>query len=251
MIKINLLPQELAGGRASSSTASEGVGVVVLIVVLALALNAGLGFYAYSLQTSSRKLLAETDAEARKVKKELAETQVQYDEAKLSLERMRKLIEVATKLDPDDRLLWSRKLNALPLLVPEGVFLTEVSVTQKVTEKETEASIKARNEWNKKGSKKGTPPEVVKVPVFQQTLVLNGVAYVEGGTDTQRLDNIVRFNNNLQRMKVQLPFDKAPSAFLDGFVPIITLSPVTGQTLDGRDVTSFRFTINSKQLTFD
>jgi hypothetical protein len=251
MIKINLLPQEMAGGRGGGQGASVGSGAALVTLVLAgiFFANVALGGWLFVIWNKARSEYDTAKAEADKVAKELKETEVQYSATKMSIERMETLVKVADALAPADRLLWSRKLNALPMLTEDGVYLTEMQVLQKVTDKETPESLKRRNEWEK--TKKGTPPEIQKVPVFAQTLTLDGLAYVPEGTENQRLDKIITFNKNLKDKKVRLPFDKEESSFLHGFVGIVLVSPVQVTKSDGRDVTKFKFTINTKPVTID
>jgi hypothetical protein len=143
-------------------------------------------------------------------------------------------------------MIWSRKLNMLPMVVPEGIYLTQIEVTQRVTEKESAESIKRRNDWMK--TKKGPAPPTEKFPVYTQTLVLQGIAYVPDGTPAQRLDQIVLFNRRLRDGRYKVPFDKEPMSFMDGFRPDILPSPVSPGRMAGRDVSLFRFTLNTRPL---
>lgn len=254
MIKINLLPQEMAGGRAGAGAPSGGAGsaLVFMILLIVFVLDAAIAGVLFVNWNKAKSEYESVKKQSDAVAKELKETEVLYSETKSSLERMSKLIAVARALDPPDRLLWSRKLNALPLLVPEGVFLTQVQVKQKVSEKETPESLKRRNEWEKSTNKnKGPAPIKEMVPLYQQTLTVDGVAYVQDGTDNQRLQQIVRFQGNLRDGKVKLPFDKETTSFMDGFIPTVIPSPLSGTQLEGRDVTNFKFTINTKQSVID
>lgn len=250
MIKINLLPQEMAGGRASSSGPSGGgSAIVALVLMLAFGVNILIaGFLYHRYQTAETELKSAKAAEKAALD-ELKNTEVSYNERRLSLERMEKLIQVADKLDPVDRLLWSRKLNAVPLLIPQGVFLTELNVTQRITETETPESIQRRNDYAK--AKKGTPPEVEKVPNISQILTMNGISYVDQGSDTQRLDQINTFYRNLLGKKVKLPFDKEETSFMEGFVPLIEPSPYSASKIEGRDVFNFKFTITTRSITIN
>jgi Tfp pilus assembly protein PilN len=244
MIKINLLPQEMAGrGARATRTADDGQALVALLLIVLLIANLGVGgFFLYE-RSQAQKQRDIVKAERDKVAEELRKTKIEFDEINSSLENMRRLIELAESLDPEDRLLWSRKLNALPLLVPEGVFLSEIQVVQKITEVETDESVAARTAWAR--TRRGPQPPVERVPSVTQTLTLKGIAYVEGGTATQRLDQITLFFRNLREKKVRLPFDQAETSFMDGLANILP-SPVETATLQGRQVNTFTFTLNSR-----
>lgn len=251
MIKINLLPQDLAQGGArsgGSSSPSGGTFLVVLVLFVLFAANVGLGGYIWVSLSGAEARFNELTEQGKQIEKELKETEVAYNDTTTSLERMQKLIDVANALDPADRLLWSRKLNQLSGgLVPEGIYLTGMTVAQRITERETPESIKARNEWAK--AKKGPQPPTVKVPIITQTMAIEGIAHVQDGTATQRLEQIVAFYQNLQKKGIKLPFDGAETKFQDGFGPIIDSAPVSTVKVSGRDVSKFRFNLTTKPLT--
>lgn len=248
MIKINLLPQEMAGGRpgtaaAGSSFDAGGTAVVALVLLVIFGINIAAGGYLFYTYNEARSKFETTKIEADAIAEELRTTEIKYRDTKSSIERMERMISVAESLDPPDRLLWARKLNMLPLLVPQGIFLTQIDVTREIREVETQASIARRNEWEK--ARQGPPPEVEKNPVVTQTMNLRGISYAEGGTQNERLEQIITFYRNLQREPVQLPFDDEPTEFLTGFTPNIATSPVSGTTIEGRDVSQFSFTIRT------
>lgn len=250
MIRINLLPQEMMGGKAAPSPAGPNAGtlLVVLILVVLFGANALGAFYLFSQYSGATSRLSEQRALADKVKKELQDTELKYKDAKGSIERMQKLLRVAEQLDPPDRLLWSRKLNMIPFLVPEGVYLTEIRVRQTVREKESDESVKARNDWQKSTDKKKgpTPPPIVKIPVITQTMTLRGISYVPDGTGVQRLEQITGFYNNMIQKKWQVPFDKEPRSFMEGFVGRPVPSGLLARSDKGREVSAFSFEITTK-----
>jgi Tfp pilus assembly protein PilN len=252
MIKINLLPQEMIGGaKSSASSGGGGTALVVLILLLIFGLDIAVGAYLFKLQNDAKQELASVTKEYDGVKKSLDAMEVQYNETRMDIERMEKLIKVAEALDPSDRLLWARKLNMLPSLVPEGVYLTEINVSQKVREKETDESIKARNDYVKAkaaNKAKGPMPPIVKIPVITQQLDLRAIAYVPDGTSTQRLQQLNAFYKNLQSKDVQVPFDREPKRFMEGFQPVIQPSSLLGKVMDGREVSVFSFTLQTIPL---
>lgn len=248
MIRINLLPEELAGAKGADVPSSENAGALLVAVVLLLLFGANvvLGGYLFMQKRAVESELEQARAEAESIRSTLRETESEYRIARADLERMQELIEVAQALDPADRLLWSRKLNMLPLLVPEGIYLTKIEVSQRVTERETEESIKARNEWMK--NKRGDSPAPIRVPVYNQSLNLEGIAYVPDGLDTQRLDQVIRFIRALQEEPVKLPFEAEPTRFMENFRPKIDYAPLSQTTVAGRDVTVFRFNLTANPM---
>ncbi len=257
MIKINLLTQDLAQGPGGGPSApSSATALVTAILVAVFLVNVAIGGGMYYYVSSAQ---AERDAvrdEANELREELEEMQIVYDERRLDLERMEELIDVAEALDPPDRLLWSRKLNMLPLIVPEGVFLTQIRVNQRVTEVETQSSIERRRAWEQQRGQRGAPqqpPPIERSPVYQQTLVLDGVAYVAGGTDTQRLEQLSLFAQNLRERRVTLPFDTEETAerFIDGFSPNIDPAPAYGSQIEGRDVLVFSFSMETLPMRIE
>lgn len=251
MIKINLLPQEMIGGKASGPSpagANAGSLLVTLVLLLLFATNAFAGFLLYKSWSEASNAHAEVSRNAKKAKAELQATELRYKDTKGSIERMQKLLKVAEQLDPADRLLWSRKLNMLPYLVPEGVYLTEIRVAQTTREKDSDESVKARNDWAKSTDKKKSaqPPPLVKIPVIFQTLTMRGISHVPDGTGVQRLQQITSFYRGMRDQKVQVPFDKEPMSFMDGFSNLPVPAPVLGRSLEGREVSVFSFTIVTK-----
>ncbi|MCC6546555.1 hypothetical protein IT570_05245 [Candidatus Sumerlaeota bacterium] len=252
MIKINLLPQEMAGGRAVASSSSGGGGAIVALALVAIFLiNVGLAGFLFVNYNKAKQEYDSAKATADKVRADMTAKQNEYTTAQVSFDRMSKIVALDRALDPPDRLLWSRKLNMLPMLVPEGVYTTQLQVLQKVSERETQESIKRRNEYAKKKKDAGTPPPIEKVPVFAQSLVVSGIAYVPGGTENQRLESIVQFNRNLMQAKKKLPFDSAETGFMEGFNGTIKPSAVRSEKRDGRDVQTFTFTIDARPVTIE
>lgn len=251
MIKINLLPQDMARGGAATggssgaaSPAGEGGAIALAIMLLVLAILSGGSWYLYSQYNDAKTAHAAAKAENEKVKRELEQLKAEWQEIERDLQVMRNQIAVIETLDPPDRLLWTKKLNLLPMLVPENVFLTEILVTEKVEEKETEESVKAFNEWNK--TKKGPPPVRVKRPIIRQTLSLSGVAYSPNNRSDERLERITEFIRNLQESEAELPFDGKSYRFLEGMLPSINYSDIKQAQAGGREVLSFKFNIEAK-----
>lgn len=257
MIKINLLPQEMAGGRAGGGASSSGSGsggaFVALILALIFIVNVAIVGVLFVQYTGAKQRYDTVKAKADKVHAEMTTKQNEYTATQMSYDRMSKIVALDRALDPPDRVLWSRKLNMLPMLVPEGVSTTQLQVVQKASERETQESIKRRNEYEKKkkGKNPGPAPVPEKVPVYAQTMMISGIAYVPGGTENQRLESIVQFNRNLMSSKKKLPFDKAETSFMEGFQTSVRPSAVRSEKRDGRDVQTFTFTINARPVTVE
>ncbi|HNM47858.1 MAG TPA: hypothetical protein PKH51_12630 [Candidatus Sumerlaeota bacterium] len=257
MIKINLLPQEMAGGRAggaSSSGSGSGGALVALVLALIFIVNVAIVGVLFVQYTNAKQRYDTVKAKADKEHAEMTAKQNEYTATQMSYDRMSKIVALDRALDPPDRVLWSRKLNMLPMLVPEGVYTTQLQVVQKASERETQESIKRRNEYEKKkkkGKNPGPAPVPEKVPVYAQTMMISGIAYVPGGTENQRLESIVQFNRNLMSSKKKLPFDKAETSFMEGFQTSVRPSAVRSEKRDGRDVQTFTFTINARPVTVE
>lgn len=251
MIKINLLPQEMTGGRPGGKSAaasqSSGTALVVLLFLVLFVVNAGLAAWIYLQYSEAEQRVADARAEAAEVKEELNAKQQAVEAVQLSIQEMEKLIAIAEELDPPDRFLWSKKLNMLPNVVPEGVYLTQIQVSETIVERETPESIAARTAWQQE--RQGSPPPVVKMPQFTQTLSLQGVSYVPDGTPGQRLDQIIRFQTNLRDERVVLPFENMEERFVEGFTGNIDPSaPVVADEVAGRDVSTFTFQLITKPM---
>lgn len=256
MIKINLLTQDMAPGAGGGSTQGTGTALVTAVLAVLFLVNAVLGIGMYVYLNSARSEQEAVRAEASTLRAELEEQQILYDERQIDIERMEELIDVAQALDPPNRLLWSRKLNMLPLIVPEGVFLTEIRVTQRVTESETQASIERRRSWEAQRGRRGAPqqpPPIERSPVYQQTLVMDGVAYVPGGVATQRVEQILLFADNIRFRRVTLPFDSEETAerFIDGFSPNVVPADVSATEIEGREVSVFSFSMQSLPMRIE
>jgi hypothetical protein len=259
MIRINLLPEKDArrrGNRAAEAArpANQTSPVVVLII---LALMAGCGCFYYlairrPLQAKTRELhtrdtnVKGLDTEIRKIRDEVTALK-QLETAHQAM------LDILYALDPEDRLLWSQKLNQISDLVPDNVFVTHLTVTETITKKETPGSIKRRTEAEqriKAAKKKGQssadqklepPPAPVFYPEIVQKLTIEGIAASE--SEPERINLMNEFYDNL--MKGQNPKTKITADFMKGFRPGIQLHGLTPATVGGRGVAKFSFTIDT------
>lgn len=251
MITINLLQTETRSKAAASigepSQASGGVLVaVVLLAVFGLA--GGLLAYFYLDLARVQNEQAEIRQERNSLRAERDALEEEYETLREALETLRNQDRMLAILDPEDRLYWAEKLNILPMYVPDGVFLTRIRVTEQVQEVETPESRQAYEAWERQ-RRRGTredPPRRVMVPVIRQTLELDGVAYEPDGTSADRLSKIIAFYNALENDRVELPFSGEEVSFMDNMSSPITYRPFTESAVQGREVTEFRFVIQSR-----
>ena len=250
MIRINLLPQETAAEARGAARTTEAGGTLIasLILVIAFAVVIAAGSWVFSVRRAAVNDTQEIRVRAEKVKKDLAELKTKYAEVRESMNALRNQIAVLKALDPDNRLYWARKLNILPLLVPDGVFLTGIKVVEDVKEVETSASRSRHAAWVKNKKTGPEPPRDVK-PVIKQKLDLEGVSYMENGTSDQRLQLIIDFYRSLESKEVQVPFTGENVGFMEHFEPNIAFSPFEAAKISNRSCSKFRFTLISKPIT--
>ncbi len=249
MIKINLAPQETGGGRAASASVAPGNGIVILVAIIALLINGGAAGYVGYNYTSLQNKQGEVKAEENRLKTEYERVKREHAEIQQMLDTLTRQVALLEALDPEDRLLWARKLNLLPLIVPDGVYLTQIEVTENETERETQESINARRAATQAGQ---TPPPRQMVRVLRQRLAMNGVAYVEGGSSDDRLNQYIAFLQNLRDGRYNLPFDDQPVNFMDGFDPR-RFNPGNFEqgNIGGREVSRFSLSLESLPVTLE
>ena len=178
MIKVNLLPQDVAGGVRSLSR-SEGPGlssgaVTALIMVLVYVGLSIVGFWVVNHKIKSDNELKDAQRKQEGVKKEISLLDKKYKALRNDRALFENQLEVLEALDPKERLLWCEKFNLLPELVPEGIFITRIKVDEEAKEVETMESLRRQKEWEQ-GGRKGTKPPSVKKPFIKQTMTIEGV----------------------------------------------------------------------------
>jgi len=253
MIEINLLQQEGRSKAAAATTEpSVNAGNLLVAVVLLIAfLIVGAVFYVSFAGTSAlRSEYNELSSQRARLQNETRTMEREYENLRETLEVLRNQDMILSVLDPEDRLFWAEKLNILPSYMPDGVYLTRIRVTEDVREVETPESRAAYEEWQRAQRRRGaTPtdaPQRTMIPVIQQRLVLNGVAYVADGTSAQRLERIIQLYSNLEDMKVELPFSGEEVAFMDNMMPGVSYRPFNQGTMGGREVTEFEFVLQTR-----
>ncbi len=253
MIKVNLLPQEAVSRRGAAPAAAGAPGgggaLVALALVGAFVVVALLAVYVFYGNMKSKSGVLAAKKELADVEKDIKRLEGDFLILKQKKQVFENQLEVLNSLDPPDRLLWCEKVNLLPELVPEGVFLTRINVEEQVREVETAESIKRRADWEKASkAKRGPKPVAVKKPVIRQTLTIEGVAYVEGGQSDKRLELFTTFLRNLQEKEPTVPFTKKKKSFMQNFENEVSFDPIVGASLEGREVSKFIIRLRSKPM---
>jgi len=252
MIDINLLPQDIGrkAAKGPSSGPSSGAMAVtgILVVVYAIIISMGVFFLSSSQAVASERDRVETlrdDLQA-----EVEETEELYADLKAEIEVLENQVVILEVLDPEDRLFWAEKLNLLPQVVPDGVFLTNIQVNENVVQRETQASKEAYERWKKipKKDRPNAPPRKQFYPEITYTVQFDGISYVEDGTDEQRLQKIIDFYTQLQSKELTVPFSGEKTYFMDKMNPNIDFPFVEKTDLQNREVA--RFTFNLKSTPF-
>ncbi len=249
MIKVNLLPQPQARKRGAKAAAAPAAGgaLVTLVLVLAYAVVIGVGFLVFYGKYQSDKALEAARAAKTAVKADIDKLEKEYQDLKTIKALYENQLEVLNALDPPERLLWAEKINLLPQLVPEGIYLTRVLVTEEVKEVETADSLRKKREWEE-GGRRGPRPPTVKKPVIKQTLTLEGVAYVEGTqSDKKRLQVFIDFVNNLKEREAVVPFTQKKKGFMEFFEDVV-YEPFSSDVLAGREVSRFVLKLRTRPL---
>jgi len=248
MIEINLLPQESAARTTTIKSASESTGALqtVGILVACYAVLLVASFLVYNYRASEVQKVSSLEADSARLKKEISQKEEDFQELNEALAVARNQLALLRALDPEKRLFWAQQINILPKFVPDGVYLTDLTVTEKVVEIETRESREAQDEWNRnKAKKSGPPPPIVKQPIISQQFIIGGVSYVQEGTSDERLLLIVNLINRLRSEKVPTPFSGQPTAFLEFFKPVVPYSNIKEIKLAERDVTQFKLTLDT------
>ncbi len=248
MIEINLLPQDTAARTTTIKTPSENQGMVAVVATL-VAVYAVIfvsAFLIYSNLSSVKNKEESLEADNNELKAEIRDLEDEYKELVDALAVAKNQIALLEALDPEERLFWAEKLNILPLLVSDGIYLTSLEVSENVREVETKASREARAQWAK--DKQGPEPPRLTQPIITQTLLMKGVSYVTDGTSDERLGQIVEYINTLRNDTATVPFSGEDVSFMEHFKPQIPYRDVRGNRLQERDITEFTLTMVSNPM---
>lgn len=252
MIRINLLPPELAGKKKAHKVAKPAPSIIVLLILLPVYFITFFVVYkVYDLRATSFYELEQNKKKLERLKKQKADNEKKYTDLQETYSILNEQVEILLALDPPDRLLWSEKINMLSELIPKGVYLTSVRVSEKVEQVETSESKRKQAEWNAMPKeKRGTAPEIVKKPIIRQTLEMDGITHSEKGGSAERLDLIAMFYQALQTFATTNNHGKK-AAFMDNFNPKISLKDIANTKISDVEVSKFTFTITTKPFTTD
>lgn len=254
MIKINLLPQELSGKAPRRASApSEGTGTVVATALVFIAIVGAAFFFIIKTTNDSKRSLATAKTKQAAIKADLQALQSEWETLERDLRVLRVQYSVINSLDPEDRLLWTKKLNMLPSVVPDNVFLSEIKVNETVTVRETPESMKRMADYNRVPANRrtGAPPTRENEVILSQTLEMVGIAYSPENLSDERIGKIVEFSKNLQEKPVLIPWSQKEERFMDGFAPfsIKFNSAIEEVTAGTRQVSRFSIQLLTKSIT--
>ncbi len=246
MIKINLVPAELAGKKRREKIAAPKPSLIVTLAIVGLfVLVVCEGLLMYRAKTASDNALKAATSEHEEVKGKIDGLEGEYQSLKDIKALVANQIEILNSLNPANRLLWSEKLNMLADLIPPNVYITDLLMTESVNNVETLESQQRRREWEKAG-KKGTAPSVVKKPVIKQSLRITGITFAENSE--RRLQLVLDFLNALQKYSYQTASGES-RRFMDNFDDLIKIVKIPTVVVQGIEVSQFIFIITSQPLS--
>ncbi len=259
MIKINLLPSDMAGRRAGSGAKKKPKGSgAATPYVLGLALLFGGatfgGWTLYSRHANSQERLQGVKTKLAKLDAEVKRRNAEYLAQNAEAQEIEEKFVVVQALNPRNRLFWSEKLNQLALAKTKAaVFLTNIQMDEIIEEQETQESVARRHAYEEKqkartkdGKAPSTPaeppPKVIKIPVIHQTLTVDAIAY--GQNSPQRLQQITLFMEALKRLDwIRASGEK--TTFLSGFLPEFLVLPHKVARVGEVDVLQFGFKLKA------
>jgi len=251
MIKINLLPPELIGKKkpAKISVRPTPSFMVIALLIPIYLITFFVVYKFYSTRTRSNKEIRDLKTKLEKKKKQKSEQEKKYKNLRETYSLLQNQVEILRALDPPNRLLWSEKLNMLAELIPKGVYLTSIKLTETVEQIETAESKRRQAEWKSvPKEKKGEKPEIIKRPVIRQTLTLDGITYAEKGGAGERLELIVRFHTALRNFQWQNHRGET-RRFIDHFDPKITFKDIRNAKISNVEVSKFTFILITKPFS--
>jgi len=256
MIRINLLPEKEVKRRrvVEGAAPARQVSPLATLVILALFALIG-GFYyfgvrarLYPRRTSEQKLRTELERVTDDIEKRYKSV---TDLQKLD-SISKSMLDIVYALDPEDRLLWSEKLNQLSDLVPENVYISHISVSETIAKKETAGSQRQRGQWLAEQKAKGKvkrpagkaigEPVVIYYPEITQTLQVQAIAHSEN--DAERIRLINEFHDNLTKGVNEQA--KTKTNFMKGFTGQIEIGDIAPKVVGGRGVAEFSFSMKTK-----
>jgi len=251
MIKINLLPPEMSKARRGRERAKITMGpssatpLVVVILVVVYLVVLGFGYWVYNTKKKDDDMVKNLTIRRDDLKKEVEAKQEEFKDLMALKTLLANQIEILNALNPPNRLLWAEKLNMLADIVPKGVYLTNIDVTEEIYEIETNESKTRRAKWVEDGSK-GSQPPVVKKPVITQNLFIAGITAADD--PEQRLQLIIRFHDAMKNYTSEGQ-EGVERHFMDNFEDLIRIDPTYVDNLAGKTINRFKLILKTKPFT--
>lgn len=249
MIKINLLPPEKIKSKKDSNKAyappSSATPMVTIILILVYIVALAFAYWVIKTKADDDKAVKTLTQNRDNLKKSVESKQKQFRELLELRMMLANQIEILKSLDPPNRLLWAEKINMMADIVPQGVYLTNIVVTEDIQEIETDESKKSRETWVK-GGKKDKEPLIVKKPVITQTLAISGVTWHEDAD--QRLQLIMKFHDGMKNYSNRGTNGETRN-FMDNFQELIGIEGTYEDRVAGRPVNRFKLILKTKPHT--
>jgi Tfp pilus assembly protein PilN len=260
MIRINLLPEKEVKRRRRRVKERAAVPtrqVSPMTIVIAVVVFGLVGSYAYFFV--HRRLANQREANDSQ-RQELARLDKQIEGRKDAVQELKdaeqiaeSMLDIVYALDPEDRLLWSKKLNQLSDLLPDSVYITRITVTERIQRKETLASQRRRKEYQeevrmlrKTQGRRARPSRPAPAPIYYpevvQTLQIAAIAYSESGPERIRL--IDQFRDHLTSGRH--PKRNLTANFMEGFAGTLDYGDISQAVVGGRNVARFSFILRTK-----
>ena len=247
MIKINLLPPEMTKFKKEPvkvfKVPSSTKHIVILALVIVYIIVIGV---VYSVVHKKLKDDGEVNAlqvERDNLKKMVESKQAQFKDLIELRTILANQIEILKALAPPDRLLWAEKINMLADIVPPGVYLTNMDVSEEIKEVQTQESIKIREAWIR-GGKKGVEPPQINKPVVTQTFFIEGITWADSAD--QRIQLIMKFHDAMRNYSKK-GMNGDERRFMDNFQDI-KIEATYLDKVGGRNVNHFKLILTTKPL---
>ncbi|MCX7000520.1 MAG: hypothetical protein NT106_09545 [Candidatus Sumerlaeota bacterium] len=247
MIKINLLPPEMTKFKKESAkifkVPSDATPIVILVLIIVYIGVFSVVYFVVHKKLKDDRDLITLQTERDNLKKNVESKQAQFKDLIGLRTILASQMEILKALDPPNRLLWAEKINMLAEIVPPGVYITNMDVSEDVREEETQDSMKIREVWIK-GGKKGAEPPMITKPIVTQTLAIEGITWADEAD--QRIQLIMKFHDAMRNYSKQ-GTNGSTRKFMDNFQDI-RIDATYLDRVGGRNVNHFKLILTSKPL---
>jgi hypothetical protein len=247
MIKINLLPPEMAKFKKEPvkvfKVPSSTTPIVILVLIIVYIAVFSIVYSVVHKKLKNDREVSTLQAERETLKKDVESKQKQFKDLIGLRTILASQMEILKALDPPNRLLWAEKINMLAEIVPPGVFITNLDVSENIREQETQESMKIREAWIKGGKKGAEPPQINK-PIVTQTLAIEGITWADAAD--QRIQLIMKFHDAMRNYGKR-GMDGSTRRFMDNFQDI-KIDATYLDRVGGRNVNHFKLILTSKPL---